>query len=210
MSNNYVYRHIRLDKNEPVYIGIGSGESYKRAYSKLNRSNFWLAISKNGYIVHILADNLTREKASAKEKEFISLYGRVDLKTGTLCNFTSGGDNNYTISCETKEKIKNSHIGLKQSQECIKKRVEKLKGKKRTVEFCENLRLIKLGSQVPSLRRKRPEISIAKRQKVINTETNQVYDSVKHMATALSIHPLTATKWLKNPNKPFIKVKNIR
>ena len=30
----YLYRHIRLDKNEPFYIGIGSNElnNYKRAY----------------------------------------------------------------------------------------------------------------------------------------------------------------------------------
>ena len=27
----YVYRHIRLDKNEPFYIGIGSDKEYKRA-----------------------------------------------------------------------------------------------------------------------------------------------------------------------------------
>jgi hypothetical protein len=27
----YVYRHIRLDKNEPFYIGIGSDSSFARA-----------------------------------------------------------------------------------------------------------------------------------------------------------------------------------
>jgi hypothetical protein len=27
----YLYRHIRLDKNEPFYIGIGSDKQYKRS-----------------------------------------------------------------------------------------------------------------------------------------------------------------------------------
>jgi hypothetical protein len=27
----YLYRHIRHDKNEPFYIGIGSDNNYKRS-----------------------------------------------------------------------------------------------------------------------------------------------------------------------------------
>ena len=35
----YVYMHIREDKNEPFYIGIGNDDNgYKRAYSKRNRN----------------------------------------------------------------------------------------------------------------------------------------------------------------------------
>lgn len=32
MNNWYVYRHIRLDKNEPFYIDIGCKKQYARAY----------------------------------------------------------------------------------------------------------------------------------------------------------------------------------
>lgn len=41
----FVYRHIRLDKNEPFYIGIGTSQGncisshYQRAYATRNRSN---------------------------------------------------------------------------------------------------------------------------------------------------------------------------
>ena len=31
----YVYRHIRLDKNEPFYIGIGSDANYSRSRGRL-------------------------------------------------------------------------------------------------------------------------------------------------------------------------------
>ena len=42
-----VYRHIRLDKNVPFYIGIG--DSINRAYNKINRTKIWKNIAKKGY-----------------------------------------------------------------------------------------------------------------------------------------------------------------
>lgn len=48
----YVYRHIRLDKNQPFYIGIGvdEGGNYKRAYNFIKRNNYW----KNVVIIYQL------------------------------------------------------------------------------------------------------------------------------------------------------------
>ena len=44
----YVYRHIRVDKNEPFYIGIGKDDGYefKRAYYKSieKRNKIWIDI----------------------------------------------------------------------------------------------------------------------------------------------------------------------
>jgi hypothetical protein len=91
----YVYRHIRLDKNEPFYIGIAKDEfkNCERAYSKYYRNKYWHNIvNKNQYEVKIILDNLTWEEACEKEIEFIKLYGRADLKTGSLVNMTDGGD----------------------------------------------------------------------------------------------------------------------
>lgn len=68
----YLYRHIRLDKNEPFYIGIGKG---KRAYSKKSRNIHWLnIINSTPYEVEIILENLSWEEACEKEKEFIKLY----------------------------------------------------------------------------------------------------------------------------------------
>jgi DNA invertase Pin-like site-specific DNA recombinase len=86
----YVYRHIRLDKNEVFYIGLGQN---KRAWCKDGRNNYWKNIvKKSSYEIEVILDNLTREQAIQKEKEFIKLYGRKDLGLGTLCNKTDGGD----------------------------------------------------------------------------------------------------------------------
>lgn len=91
----YVYRHIRLDKNEPFYIGVGSdcNGKYSRAYDRFGRSEFWnKIISKCDYEVEIMIDEIPFEYAKIKEIEFIALYGRKDLGTGTLVNMTIGGD----------------------------------------------------------------------------------------------------------------------
>jgi len=90
----YVYRHIRIDKNEPFYIGISSASNYKRAKAKHNERNpLWNKIvSKTEYEIEILFDNVDWEFACKKEKELIALYGRKNIGTGILANITNGGE----------------------------------------------------------------------------------------------------------------------
>ena len=48
----YLYRHIRLDKNEPFYIGIGGDDKgyYERAYHKIShRNKHWKNIELNKF-----------------------------------------------------------------------------------------------------------------------------------------------------------------
>jgi hypothetical protein len=135
MNNWYVYRHIRLDKNEPFYVGIGNKKEYSRAFEKhpSKRNIIWNKIvSKTDYEVEIIYDEITKTEASEKEKEFISLYGRMDLKSGILCNLTDGGDGifNCIRSDETKEKLRINKMGSKNP----------MFGKKQSIEF-----LIKRG-----------------------------------------------------------------
>ena len=89
----YVYRHIRLDKDVPFYIGIGTDSNYYRANSDRNRNKHWRNIvSGTDYEVEILFDDIDLDFAKEKEKEFIALYGRSDLNKGDLCNLTDGGE----------------------------------------------------------------------------------------------------------------------
>ena len=146
MNNWYVYRHLRLDKNEPFYIGIGCKKDFQRAYetSDEKRNAIWIKIFKKNQIeVEILFENLTKEEASIKEQGFIKIYGRIDLKTGTLCNMTDGGDGiwNCIRSEETKKKLrdkkigeKNPQFGIKQSEETRMKRRLSMTGKKKSDE----------------------------------------------------------------------------
>ena len=86
-----VYRHIRLDKNQPFYIGIGKDIS--RAYVSSGRNNLWKNIvSKTEFEVEVLFDDVDLGFAKNKEKELIALYGRKNNNTGILANMTDGGD----------------------------------------------------------------------------------------------------------------------
>lgn len=124
----YVYRHIRKDKNEPFYIGIGKddGGEYIRAHQKASargNSIIWKRIAeKTEYEVEILLDNLEWKEAGKKEIEFIKLYGRIDRSTGTLANLTDGGDGNLGLI--------HSAESLKKIGEATKNRVGYWKGKK--------------------------------------------------------------------------------
>lgn len=131
----YVYRHIRLDKNEPFYIGIGDDGNYKRPYKKTGRTKYWQHIANLGYEVEIMMDGLTWEQAIEKEKEFIKLYGRIDLKTGILVNMTDGGDGvkGKITTDETKDKISNAikewhktYVTSEENREKSSKRIKEL------------------------------------------------------------------------------------
>lgn len=108
----FVYRHIRLDKNEVFYIGRGKTyvkEKYKtkssivglywRAFCKNNRHPFWKSVTaKTDFAVEIIFESNDFDFICEKEQEFIKLYGRKDLGTGTLVNMSDGGDGGHELS----------------------------------------------------------------------------------------------------------------
>lgn len=121
MEKYYIYRHIRIDKNEPFYIGIGTKSEqdlkygyYGRASAKHIDNNIWLKIiAKTEWRWEILLESDDRKFISEKEKEFILLYGRKCDNSGTLANLTLGGEENhgYKHSDEAKRKISESQKG---------------------------------------------------------------------------------------------------
>jgi hypothetical protein len=137
----YLYRHIRLDKNEPFYIGIGTKQprvhpniksEYRRAYEKNRKtSTIWnYIVNKTNYNVEILFESDDYEFIKQKEIEFIALYGRININTGTLSNLTNGGDGTigYIPSKEQIEKHKKFMTGRVQSESEKQKRTESRKG----------------------------------------------------------------------------------
>lgn len=187
----YLYRHIRLDKNEPFYVGIGSDSKYKRAYETINRNSHWKNItSKTPYDVEIILDDLTWNEACNKEIEFISLYGRVDLNEGTLCNMTSGGDGKFGVqdSIETKQKKSNSAKNKPKSEQHKQNLSKSRKGISRgTCRWLINnksrsnkIRLSKLGK---SSLKKTPIVQLDKTNNII-----QEYDSYTSAKTITKIN----------------------
>jgi len=170
----YVYRHVRLDKNEVFYIGIGTkpnrdyesikGE-YTRAYTTVGRNKSWNNIIKHHkYKIEILFESNYKEEIWEKEIEFIKLYGRKDKGNGTLINKANGGKTavGRIHSKEWRERQskrmkgvnnpnfnkrnENSHnFGKKKSQYIKDKIGDANRGKKVSKEGCENMRKSQIG-----------------------------------------------------------------
>lgn len=171
----YVYRHIRLDKNEPFYIGIGKLPNHKRAYETQKRNEFWRnVVSKTDYEVEILFDNISWEEAQKKEIEFIALYGKRDNGTGTLVNIADGGEGSKgfkhteeakkKIAEESKNRIRKpiSEKTKQKIRETLTSRVGSNKGFKHTEETKLKLRLINLGKTGPNKGKRMSEETKAK------------------------------------------------
>ena len=147
MSNICVYQHIRLDTNEVFYIGIGN---IKRPYIISNRNIHWKNIvNKVGYKIEILYENLTWEEACNIEINLIKHYGRLDLGTGILINFTNGGEGAKGIVQSKEHLLKRSNAlkGRKLFEEHKRRLSEAKKGKTLTDEHKENIRLSRIGKK---------------------------------------------------------------
>lgn len=138
----YLYRHIRHDKNEPFYIGIGSDNVFKRAKTKKGRNEIWKKIaSKTTYDVEILFSDISTEYAKQKEIEFIALYGRIANKDGILANLSGGGECYENPSLLTREKLSIATKGVNNP----------FYGKKHTKETREFLSKRQIGLKRPPL-----------------------------------------------------------
>ena len=86
MKNDYyTYAYLRED-GTPYYIGKGRG---KRAFQKHN----YVAVPPKERIL-LLKQNLTEGEAFKHEIYLIAVFGRKDLGTGILWNYTDGGEGN--------------------------------------------------------------------------------------------------------------------
>ena len=194
----YIYRHIRLDKNEPFYIGIGTKplhftfwkREFNRAFSKMGRSNWWKSIvSKTEYEVEILFESDDLEEIKRKEIEFIALYGRKDLGKGTLVNMTDGGDGANGCICSEEKK--------KYLSEKNKGQVPPNKGKFLSDEEKEQISISTKIGMIDS-NCGRPGLKII--QEINNSEFT-IWNSIIEAANTLGIDRGSITKVCKNQRK---------
>jgi len=172
-----LYRHLKIN-GEVFYIGIG--KNIKRAHSKFDRNKYWQNITnKYEYEVQVLKSDLTWKNACELEIILISYYGRKDLKTGTLVNMTDGGEGT---------------LGRKPSIESNIKRSLKMTGRKFSQNHKDLLRNKKLGTKQSTEQIKNR--GILKTKTIVNTVTNETYDSLEILTIKTNTNKETMRKKL--------------
>lgn len=225
----FLYRHIRLDKNEPFYIGIGVKPNeyvsekieFKRAFEKTNRNKHWKSIThKTNYKVEILFESNDENVIKEKEKEFIELYKRKDCCNGTLVNMTDGGDGSFGRKWSDEFKTnfieKNSgqnhyNYGKKLSEdtkrkksESMKNSVKSLKGQKLPDWWCEKISEAIKGENNP-MYGKTGELHHGSK-KLINMNTFEIHMSMKDASekTGYSFKYISENLLRNNNYTPFV------
>lgn len=198
MGRHYLYRHIRLDTEEPFYVGIGTKPKrnycshtaeYSRAYAKTGteRTNFWKGIiSKSDYEVEILMESDDYEFIKQKEIEFIALHGRRNLGKGTLCNLTDGGDG-VLGSIKTKEEreaISKRQLGELNHMYGRRGKDSPIFGLIRTEENRKNISIAGLLSED------------SRSKLILDMATGVFYKNVREAAEALCINRNTLSGYL--------------
>ena len=131
MNKFYVYEWIRLDTNEPFYVGKGHDN---RCYelTRGTNSHFNNIVKSIPCVVNILHENLDEKTAFGLEVWYIREYR--DVIGYNLVNITDGGEGcviiGRIVSYETKCKIGNKLKGIPKSYEHKLKVSKSLKGKK--------------------------------------------------------------------------------
>lgn len=114
----YVYRDPRPSKNlQPIYVGKGVGDRAWQHWKKRVVKNpmFGSLLAKIRHmglapIIDIVFETEVEQEAFDEEVRLIALYGRRDLKKGTLVNKTDGGDGvrNFVVTDEFRATMRNA------------------------------------------------------------------------------------------------------
>jgi len=118
MDLHYIYQHKRKDNGTIFYIGKGVQKKVThalyRAFEKTRRNNIWNSITfKTEYSIEILFSNLSESECLSKEIELIEHYGKIYDNTGTLANYTNGGEGQLRFYKGSKTQIETANIARK-------------------------------------------------------------------------------------------------
>lgn len=178
----YVYRHIRLDKNVPFYVGKGSGNRAMKAGK--NRNKYWQNIvNLTDFKVEIVNTFKDENEAYEFEHKLISVYKKLDL---CGANITAGGKGGACrpVSTQTRRKISNALRGSKLSGETIEKLKLKRAGRKP-----------RLGQKQSLTERRNKALSVSKY--LYKTPKGEFHTS-KEVANLYGVSYHTIIRWCKN------------
>ena len=124
-KNFYVYEWIRLDTNEPFYVGKGCGNRATIPYRNRHFNNIINKLGLENLAVSFLHEGLDEKTSFEYEIYYISLY--QDELGFNLTNLTDGGTGGNVYMYRTEEEMKETRRKLSEaakncSEETRKKR----------------------------------------------------------------------------------------
>ena len=194
-----VYQHINKI-NGKVYIGMTSRSLKERFGNNGNNyttsPSFFNAIQEYGWdnFDHIiLYEGLTESEACKMEQKMISKFDSMNPEFGY--NQASGGNNNFKMAKEAREKLSKSKIGNKNgeghpcSEEKKRKISEVQKGKKFTQEHREKLSIAAQNRHVPCSEEKGKTLSNSypNKKQIYCVELDTVYESTQECGRQLEM-----------------------
>lgn len=156
MKNFYVYIYLDPRNDVPFYVGKGFGWRYKRHLTKyatnIHLKNRVLAIRREGFEPIIgRFFTVSEDDAFQLERALILAFGRRDQGTGSLCNYTDGGEGS------------SGRKGFKHTEETKRHLSQKLKGREVTQEHRDRIGASNKGRGGPSEETKRKAIEAQRR-----------------------------------------------
>lgn len=128
MSEYYVYEWVRLDTNEPFYIGKGKGNRWHLMHGR-NRyfQNIINKVGIENIAVVLLHRDLTEHEAFLMEKFYIHYY--KNSLGFSLSNITDGGDgiSGYIMTPENRKKMSENNARFWKGKKMPESAVQKMK-----------------------------------------------------------------------------------
>jgi hypothetical protein len=173
MNIFYTYAYLRED-GTPYYIGKGKGN---RAWDKGSRKTLPPTDSSR---ILILKKGLSEQDAFRHEIYMIFVFGRKDVGTGILLNFTDGGEGltGGVHSEETREKIGNAHRGKFVTME-TRRRISEASAFRPSVSDSTRKKLSEAGKGRELSEESRKKISEARKGKTFTEEHRRKLSEAK-------------------------------
>lgn len=170
----YVYQYRDPRNNEVIYIGKGQGG---RAYHHLTRCHNPILRGKIQHIreqnlepiIEFVLENATEEYAHFIEETFIAAYGRINLGTGTLCNFTDGGEGTSGMIISEEHRKRIGDAAQNRTPEALRRISESSKNRRPSAETIKK-RSESMRNRIVSEETRQKQAEIA-RNRVFSDET---------------------------------------
>ncbi len=190
VSIYYIYLYIDSTTSTPFYVGKGKDFRWRLCcHTRTVNNHLRNKIKKLGadnIKIEFLHKNLTEKDALQKEIYWIKYYGRRDLKQGTLCNLTDGGEKGPFGYNHTEKAKKKMSIAKKGKPSPRKGKQSPFKGIPRSPEVCAKISKSNKGRIFSKAHRKRISNSLKERHRLDESKVLFLYTKEKKSALAIS------------------------